>query len=154
MANMDSGWASTLLAATLTNSTTVASTVWPAITGPPAITLISGTVQTSSFSSAGTEFSTANGYTAHGQSLGANVFTTVSTTTNSTYAQITGPGTSAVSWTASGSGLTSIYGLEIWTPGTTHTTRWWWGTWTGAPITVASGNTFQIAVNAITIQLG
>ena len=84
MANMDWHWASTLLAATLTNSTTVASTVWPAITGPPAITLISGSSASSSFTSVGTEFSSANGYTANGQSLGANVFTTVSTTTSAT----------------------------------------------------------------------
>ena len=155
MANMVSAWASSLLAATLTTTTNIASTAWPALTGPPGITLISGSTQTSAFTAAGTEFSTTDGYTAGGQSLSGNVFSTVSTTASSLYAQITGPATSAVSWTASGAtGLVSIYGLEIWTSGTRKDTRWWWGTWTGAPISVASGNTFQIAVNAITIQLG
>lgn len=155
MANMVSAWASTLLSATLTQSTTGTSGAWPAITGPPGIVLVSGSAQTSSFTASGTEFNTSNGYTAGGQSLTGNVFGTVSTVASSLYAQIQGPATSAVSWTASGAtGLVSIYGLEIWTSGTRKDTRWWWGTWTGAPISVASGNTFQVAVNAITIQLG
>jgi hypothetical protein len=60
-----------------------------------------------------------------------------------------GPGT-ALSWTNTGA-TWSIVGIEIWDAAATPL-RWFWGTWTGQPISVANGNTFSVATNAITLD--
>lgn len=58
----------------------------------------------------------------------------------------------SVSWT-NGSGSTwSIVGLEIWdTAGSPL--RHLWGTWTGQPVSVANGNTFQVAAAGVAYSL-
>ena len=56
-----------------------------------------------------------------------------------------------LTWTNSSGGWT-INGVELWDQGGTPL-RWMWGTWIGAPITVASGNSFQIPVNGIIATL-
>jgi hypothetical protein len=94
---------------------------------------------------AGTEL-TGTGYTAGGTSLAGNTFGAAATGSAS------GPATSALSWTNGSGGAWSIVGVEIWDSAGTPL-RWWYGTFTGQPISVANGNTFQIAVNALTATL-
>lgn len=56
-----------------------------------------------------------------------------------------------VSWTNSGT-TWSLVGLEIWdTAGTPL--RHLFGTWTGQPVTVNTGNTFQVAPAGIAVSL-
>lgn len=64
-------------------------------------------------------------------------------------AKAQGPGT-ALSWTNTGASW-SVVGIEIWDSAGTPL-RWFWGTWTGQPITVANGNTFSVAANAVTLD--
>lgn len=81
-----------------------------------------------------------SGYTAGGSAITWNSVTDAATSNSDT-----------VSWTNSGSAW-SLVGLEIWdTAGTPL--RHLWGTWTGEPVTVATGNTFQIAPAAIDVSL-
>jgi Rieske Fe-S protein len=82
---------------------------------------------------------TGTGYTAGGTAV----------TFNTAAAGVaTGP-TATTTWTNSSGGSWSIVGIEIWdTAGTPL--RWFFGTWTGQPITVANGNTFQVAAAAVT----
>ena len=57
----------------------------------------------------------------------------------------------SVSWTNSGSGW-SLVGLEIWdTAGTPL--RHLFGSWTGQPISVPTGDTFAVAGAGIAVQL-
>jgi len=56
----------------------------------------------------------------------------------------------ALSWTNSGA-TWSVVGVEIWDSAGSPL-RWFWGTWTGQPISVATGNTFSVATNAITLD--
>ena len=81
---------------------------------------------------------TGTGYTAGG---------TVITNNAAAAGVATGP-VAQTTWTnTSGSGW-SIVGLEIWdTAGVPL--RWIWGSWTGQPIAVANGNTFQVAAGAV-----
>lgn len=60
-----------------------------------------------------------------------------------------GPG-GALTWTNSGA-TWSVIGIEIWDHAASPL-RWFWGTWTGQPISVANGNTFSVAINAITLD--
>lgn len=94
---------------------------------------------------AGTEL-TGTGYTTGGTSLAGNTFGAASAGSAS------GPGTTALSWTNGSGGTWSIVGVEIWDSAGTPL-RWWYGSFTGQPISVANGNTFQIAVNALTATL-
>ena len=90
---------------------------------------------------AGTEL-TGTGYTATGSAITFNAAASGSTT----------GGTSAISWTNGSGGAWSIVGLEVWDQAGTPL-RWWFGTWNGQPISVANGNTFQIAAGGITASL-
>lgn len=56
----------------------------------------------------------------------------------------------ALTWTNTGASW-SVVGIEIWDHAASPL-RWFWGTWTGQPITVATGNTFSVAINAITLD--
>jgi len=90
---------------------------------------------------AGTELS-GSGYTAGGTAVSFNT-----TSSNST----TGP-TSTISWTNASGSTWSIVGIEIWDSAGTPV-RWWFGTWTGQPISVANGNTFTVSTGAVTVQI-
>lgn len=57
----------------------------------------------------------------------------------------------AVSWTNTGTSW-SLVGLEIWDIAGTPL-RHLWGTWTGQPITVSTGNTFQVAPAGVAVSL-
>ena len=90
-----------------------------------------------------TELGGGSGYTTGGSSITWNAVSAgaPSTTSNS----------GSVSWTNSGSGW-SLVGLEIWdTAGTPL--RHLFGSWTGQPIAVATGNTFAVAAAAVAVSL-
>ena len=58
--------------------------------------------------------------------------------------------TSTMSWT-NGSGSTwTINGIEIWDEAGSPV-RWLFGSWTGAPISVANGNSFSVAAGGIAV---
>jgi hypothetical protein len=80
-----------------------------------------------------------SGYTTGGSSITWNAVSGGATSNSNT-----------VSWTNTGSSW-SLVGLEIWNSGAT--VRYLWGTWTGQPVTVANGNTFQVAPAAVQITL-
>jgi len=98
----------------------------------------------STATAAGTEL-TGTGYTAGGQAFTESQ-TAITSPTNS----ITLPKTTVLSWTNSSGSAWSIQSLDI---VDSTALRTWWGDFTGAPVSVANGNTFQVAVNGISITL-
>ena len=98
----------------------------------------------STATAAGTEL-TGTGYTAGGQAFTESQ-TAITSPTNS----ITLPKTTVLSWTNSSGSAWSIQSLDIVDSAALRT---WWGDFTGAPVSVANGNTFQVAVNGISITL-
>lgn len=81
-----------------------------------------------------------SGYTTGGASISWNAVSAAATSNSG-----------SVSWTNSGSSW-SLVGLEIWdTAGTPL--RHLFGTWTGQPVTVANGNTFQIGAAGVSVSL-
>jgi hypothetical protein len=97
----------------------------------------------SSASASGTEL-TGTGYTAGGQAF-ANAIGA-----SSAGSGVTMPITTALSWTNTSGGAWSVQSFELTDNAGVRT---WFGNFTGAPISVANGNTFQIAVAGITIGL-
>lgn len=91
-------------------------------------------------SASGTEI-TGTGYTA-----GGTAFSTQSTASTAG-ASVTMPHTTAISWTNGSGGAWSIVSLEI---TDSAALRVWYGNWSGQPISVANGNTFQAAADGIT----
>src|ERR1700735_1017478 len=93
----------------------------------------------------GTQITNGTGYVTNGQTSTAPF-----ASTSSAGSAVTIPNTALLTWTSSGSNFLQIEsldltdGAEVWT---------WYGPFTGQPIAVANGNTFQIAVNAINISL-
>ena len=98
----------------------------------------------STATAAGTEL-TGSGYTAGGQAFTESQ-TAISSPTNS----ISLPKTTALSWTNGSGSAWSIQSLDI---VDSAAVRAWWGDFTGAPVSVANGNTFQVAASGITITL-
>jgi hypothetical protein len=97
----------------------------------------------SSASASGTEL-TGTGYTAGGTALGT------ASTASSAGSAVTLPAGSALSWTNGSGGTWTIRSLEL----TDNAgVRVWFGDFTGQPISVANGNTFQIAVAGVSISL-
>lgn len=88
-----------------------------------------------------TQLSNGGGYTTGGSSITWNSIGGDAATSNS----------NTVSWTNSSGGSWVLVGLEIWNSGAT--VRYLFGTWTGQPVTVAVGNTFQVAPAAIQVAL-
>lgn len=97
----------------------------------------------SSASASGTEL-TGTGYTAGGQALSTQ--SDASTAGSS----VTLPKTTALSWTNTSGGAWSIVSFDLLDSAALRT---WFGNFTGQPVSVASGNTFQIAAGAITLSL-
>ena len=89
-----------------------------------------------------TELGGGSGYTTGGSAITWNAVSAgaPSTTSNS----------STVSWTNSGSSW-SLVGLEIWNSGAT--VRYLFGSWTGQPISVPTGDTFQCSAAGVAIGL-
>jgi len=99
----------------------------------------------STASAAGTEIASGGGYTTGGQTSTAPF-----ASTSVAGSAVTIPHTALLTWTNSSGGAWSIVSLDL-TDGAG--VRTWFGNFTGQPISVASGNTFQIAVDAISISL-
>jgi hypothetical protein len=97
----------------------------------------------STASAAGTEL-TGTGYTAGGTALSS------ASTASSSGSSVTLPAGSALSWTNGSGGSWSIVSMDLTDNAGVRT---WFGNFTGQPITVANGNTFQIAVAGVTISL-
>ena len=93
-------------------------------------------------SAAGTELGGGTGYTTGGSTI---VFAAGSGNA------ALGP-TVQLQWTNGSGGTWSIVGLEIWDSAGTPL-RWYFGSWTGQPISVPNGNIFQVNVNGISIGL-
>ena len=102
---------------------------------------LTSTVSTAAAS--GTEL-TGTGYTAGGTALSA------ASTASSAGSAVTFPATTALSWTNSSGGAWSIASLEL---TDSAALRVWFAPFTGQPVAVANGNTFQIAVNACSASL-
>jgi hypothetical protein len=92
----------------------------------------------STASAAGTELANGSGYTTNGTALGAS-------TASSSGSAVTLPA-STTSWTNGSGGAWTIESLDILD---SSQTRGWWGPWNGQPISIAIGNTFQVAANAV-----
>lgn len=120
------------------NSTTSA-TAFTTLTTGFKIRLASGT---STASAAGTELA-GSGYTAGGQTSTAPF-----ASTSAAGSAVTIPNTAILSWVNGSGGGWSIQSLDL-TDGAG--VRTYYGNWNGAPVAVANGNTFQVAVNAISI---
>lgn len=60
--------------------------------------------------------------------------------------------TGTPSWTNGSGSSWGIAGIELWDQAGTPL-RWWYGAWTGQPITVANGNTFAVAAAAVVASL-
>lgn len=85
---------------------------------------------------------TGTGYTAGGL---ACTFASATGTTEAT------SNTSTLTWTNGSGGNWLIVGIEVWDTG--GPLRWLQGTWIGATITVANGNTFQVASGGIAVTI-
>jgi hypothetical protein len=97
----------------------------------------------STASAAGTEL-TGTGYTAGGTALGT------ASTASSSGSAVTLPAGSALSWTNGSGGAWSIVSMDLTDNAGVRT---WFGNFNGQPISVANGNTFQIAVAGVSISL-
>lgn len=97
----------------------------------------------STASASGTEI-TGTGYTAGGAAF------TAASTASSAGSAVTCPATTALSWTNGSGGSWSIVSGEL---TDSAGLRVWFFPFTGQPVSVAAGNTFQIAVAAISISL-
>lgn len=96
----------------------------------------------STAASAGTEL-TGTGYTAGGQVLSTQ------SSASSGGTGVTFPATSVLSWTNGSGGNWTINSGELVDNAGVRT--WFWA-WTGAPITVANGNTFTISIGGVSIN--
>lgn len=99
--------------------------------------------------------STASDESAAGTTLSGTGYSDYSMTTSSSASSagsdVTLPAVSGgTSWTNGSGSSWSIYSVEV--QGTGNT-RAWYGNFTGAPISVANGNTFATAQNAISVSL-
>lgn len=109
-----------------------------ALNGSAMFLLLTSTASTGS--AQGTQITNGTGYTTNGLAFSNQC------TASTSGANVTMPATAAMSWTSSGSNFNTIVSLEI----QDHVqVRGFFGNWNGQPISVANGNTFQVAVAAI-----
>jgi hypothetical protein len=141
MAAIDQSMVSNILNATLPTGASGAPGSFTAVGGTAMKVRLNSAASTAS--AAGTEL-TGSGYTAGGTAVpGAS-------TASSAGSSVTLPHGGALSWTNASGGSWSIVSLDI---TSSAATRCWFGNFTGQPISVANGNTFQIAADAITVSL-
>lgn len=113
--------------------------------GTTALTAFSGaakvklTTTAPTATAVGTEL-TGAGYTAGGATITFSAAAAGSTSNSG----------AAIQWTNSSGAAWSIVGLEIWDTGGI---RWWFGTFTGQPLSVPNGQIFQIAATALSVGL-
>jgi len=144
-------WLHVLLGAALDQA--MAQKVMNSITSATAFTTLTAGFRirldsgTSTAAAAGTEI-TGTGYTAGGQTSTAPF---ANPATLASPSVVTIPHTAVLSWTnGSGSGW-SIQSLDL-NDGAGSPVRTMYGNWNGAPVAVANGNTFQVAIDAISAQ--
>jgi hypothetical protein len=99
----------------------------------------------STASASGTELASGGGYTTGGQTS-----TGPFASTSAAGSAVTIPHTAILTWTNSSGGAWSIVSMDL-TDGAG--VRTWFGNWNGQPISIATGNTFQVALDAVTIGL-
>lgn len=142
MAGIPNGQISIILNATTPTGTSGAPGSYTALAGSAMKVRLNST--SSSASAAGTQL-TGTGYTAGGTAVPA------ASTASSSGSAVTLPASSALSWTNGSGGAWSIVSFDL----TDNSgTRAWFGDFNGQPVSVANGNTFQIAVGGISIGLG
>lgn len=141
MAAIDNTMISNILNATTPTGASGAPGSFTAVSGTAMKVRLNSTASTAS--AAGTEL-TGTGYTAGGTAVPA------ASTASSGGSAVTLPASSALSWTNSSGGAWSIVSMDLTSSAGTRT---WFGSFNGQPISVANGNTFQIAVGAVSISL-
>lgn len=142
MGALDQSQASNIMNATLPTGTGGVPGSFTALTAAAMKMRLNSTLSTAA--AAGTELS-GTGYTAGGSSI------TTASTASSAGSNVTLPNVSGgLSWTNGSGSAWSIASLDL----TASTgTRAWFGPFTGQPISVANGNTFNVAQNAVTASL-
>lgn len=141
MAAIDQGMVSKILNATAPVGAGGIPGTWTALSASAMKVRLASTASTAA--AAGTEI-TGTGYTAGGQALSTQ------STASSAGSNVTLPATSALSWTNSSGGAWSMQSFDVTDNAGVRT---WFGNFTGAPVSVANGNTFQIGVNGLTLSL-
>lgn len=142
MAAIDQTMVSNILNATTPTGTSGAPGSFSAVGGTAMKVRLNSTASTAS--AAGTEIASGGGYTTGGQAVPA------ASTASSAGSAVTLPASSALSWTNSSGGTWSIVSMDLTSSAGTRT---WFASFNGQPISVANGNTFQIAVGAVSISL-
>ncbi|HWB36642.1 MAG TPA: hypothetical protein VHA75_11520 [Rugosimonospora sp.] len=142
MAAIDQTLVSSILNATTPTGTSGAPGSSLSLSGTAMKVRLNSTASTAS--AAGTEISSGGGYTTGGMAVPA------ASTASSSGSAVTLPASSAMTWTNSSGSSWTIVSMDLTTRGGTRT---WFGNFTGQPITVANGNSFQLAVAAVSISL-
>lgn len=142
MAGIPQSMASNVLNATTPTGTSGAPGSFTAFAGSAMKVRLNSTSSTASAN--GTQL-TGTGYTAGGTAVPA------ASTASSAGSNVTLPATSALSWTNGSGGTWSIQSFDL---TDSAAARSWFGDFNGAPVSIANGNTFSLAVAAISIGLG
>jgi hypothetical protein len=142
MAAIENTMISNILNATTPTGASGAPGSFSAVGGTAMKVRLNSTASTAS--AAGTEIASGGGYTTGGTAVPA------ASTASSAGSAVTLPASSALSWTNSSGGAWSIVSMDLTSSAGTRT---WFGNFNGQPISVANGNTFQIAVGAVTVSL-
>jgi hypothetical protein len=137
MAGIPQSLATNFLNASTPTGTSGAPGTWTAFAAGAMKIRINSTSSTAS--AQGTQL-TGTGYTAGGTAVSA------ASTASSAGSAVTFPATTAISWT-NGSG--SAWTFQSFDLTDSAAARSWFGDFNGAPITIANGNTFQLAVGAL-----
>lgn len=142
MAAIDNTMISNILNATLPTGTGAIPGTFSALSG--SAMKLKLTSSASSASASGTEL-TGTGYTSGGTAM------TTASAASSGGSAVTLPNQSTgISWLAGSGTSWSIVSLEI---TSSAPARVWFGNFTGQPIAVAVGNTFNVAQNAVSVSL-
>lgn len=139
MAGIPQTMASNILNATTPTGTSGAPGTWTAFAAGAMKIRLNSTSSTASAN--GTQL-TGTGYTAGGTAVPA------ASTASSSGSNVTVPASSAMSWTNGSGGSWSIVSFDL---TDSAAARSWFGDFTGQPISIANGNTFQLSVGAISI---
>lgn len=141
MAAIDQAMVSKIINATAPVGTGGIPGTWTALGASAMKVRLNSTASTAS--AAGTEL-TGTGYTTGGTALGT------ASTASSAGSNVTLPAGSALTWTNSSGGAWSINSFDLTDSAGLRT---WFASFNGAPVSVANGNSFQIAVGGITLAL-
>lgn len=139
MAGIPQSMASNILNATTPTGTSGAPGTWTAFAAGAMKIRLNSTSSTAS--TQGTQL-TGTGYTAGGTAVSA------ASTASTSGSNVTFPAGSAISWTNGSGGSWSIQSFDL---TDSAGARSWFGDFNGAPISIANGNTFQLATGAISV---